>query len=48
MKKISWNREEFWQGCILASIAHAISVAHYPEIAHEWIGYTKLDRFHKG
>ncbi|MGE7953477.1 hypothetical protein [Lysinibacillus xylanilyticus] len=40
MKKISWKREEFWQGCILASIAHAISVAHYPEIAHEqsWDG----------
>lgn len=40
MKKITWNREEIWRGCVLAWIAHAISVAHYPEIAHEqsWDG----------
>lgn len=40
MKNITWNREEIWQGCVLASIAHAISVAHCPEISHEqsWDG----------
>lgn len=40
MKNITWNREEIWQGCVLASIAHAISVAQYPEFSHEhsWDG----------
>ena len=40
MKNITWNREKIWQGCVLASIAHAISVAHYPELSHEhsWDG----------
>ena len=29
-----------WRGCILACIAHAIMVAHYPELSHEhsWDG----------
>ncbi|MCE5172359.1 hypothetical protein LQV63_24080 [Paenibacillus profundus] len=42
MNKITWNREKLWQGCVLASIAHAINVAHYPEFAHEqsWDGFN--------
>ncbi|MFC4812915.1 hypothetical protein [Paenibacillus sp. GCM10023250] len=38
--EIIWTREQLWKGCILASIAHAIMVAHYPEISHEhsWDG----------
>ncbi|MGG0184515.1 hypothetical protein ABEY26_00475 [Bacillus rhizoplanae] len=42
MKKITWNRGELWKGCMLASIAHAINVAHYPEFAHEqsWDGFN--------
>lgn len=38
--KIKWERNKLWQGCILASIAHAIMVAHYPDFAneHSWDG----------
>ena len=47
MKNLNWNRESIWQGCILASIAHAIMVAHYPELAneHSWddINYNVQD-----
>lgn len=34
------NMESLWNGCILASIAHAIMVAHYPELSyeHSWDG----------
>src|SRR5690348_9136227 len=35
MKKLNWQRENLWEGCILASIAHAIMVAHYPELSNE-------------
>ncbi|MGE7945243.1 hypothetical protein [Lysinibacillus sp. NPDC093688] len=35
MKKLNWQREHLWEGCILASIAHAIMVAHYPELSNE-------------
>lgn len=35
MKRLNWEREQLWEGCILASIAHAIMVAHYPELSHE-------------
>ncbi|MBT2701221.1 hypothetical protein J7E79_28490 [Bacillus sp. ISL-40] len=35
MKRLNWDREQLWEGCILASIAHAIMVAHYPEFSHE-------------
>lgn len=35
MKKLNWQREKLWEGCILASIAHAIMVAHYPELSNE-------------
>ncbi|WP_291568419.1 MULTISPECIES: hypothetical protein [unclassified Clostridium] len=40
INEISWKREKLWQGCILASIAHAIMVAHYPELSneHSWDG----------
>lgn len=42
MKKITWNRVELWKGCMLASIAHAINIAHFPEFAHEqsWDGFN--------
>lgn len=32
---MKWQRENIWEGCILASIAHAIMVAHYPELSNE-------------
>lgn len=40
INKVSWNKEQLWQGCILASIAHAIMVAYYPELSneHSWDG----------
>src|SRR6478609_884435 len=40
MEKINWNKTQIWQGCMLSSIAHAISVAQYPEFAneHSWDG----------
>jgi hypothetical protein len=42
MNKISWNKQDLWQGCVLASIAHAINVAHFPELSHEhsWDGFN--------
>lgn len=38
--KIPWEKQKLWEGCILASIAHAIMVAHYPDFAneHSWDG----------
>ena len=46
-KKIKWDREQLWEGCILASIAHSIMVAHYPDFAneHSWdgINYSAQD-----
>jgi hypothetical protein len=35
MKKLNWDKGQLWEGCILASIAHAIMVAHYPELSNE-------------
>ncbi|PEC50242.1 hypothetical protein [Bacillus sp. AFS096315] len=42
MCKLNWDRNQLWEGCILASIAHAIMVAHYPDISHEqsWDGFN--------
>ncbi|QHE51583.1 hypothetical protein [Pontibacillus sp. HMF3514] len=42
MNKITWEKDKLWQGCILASIAHAINVAHYPDTAneHSWDGFN--------
>jgi hypothetical protein len=41
------NKKSLWDGCILASIAHAIMVAHYPELSyeHSWdgINYSVVD-----
>lgn len=41
------NKNNLWNGCILASIAHAIMVAHYPETSyeHSWDqeNYSVLD-----
>lgn len=38
--KLDWKADELYNGCILASIAHAIMVAHYPELSNEqsWDG----------
>lgn len=35
-----WTRQNIWEGCILASIAHAIFIANDPEFAyeHSWDG----------
>ncbi|AEB75047.1 hypothetical protein [Clostridium botulinum] len=40
MRTINLRKQELWNGCILASIAHAIMVSHYREIAneHSWDG----------
>ncbi|KOP64757.1 hypothetical protein AMS62_05415 [Bacillus sp. FJAT-18019] len=42
-----FNKDNLWSGCILASIAHAIMVAHYPELSyeHSWDGdnYSVVD-----
>lgn len=40
INKIKWTKKQLWEGCLLASIAHAIMVAHYPEQAneHSWDG----------
>nr|WP_269151604.1 hypothetical protein [Sutcliffiella horikoshii] len=37
-----WDYQQLWNGCILASIAHAMMVAHYPEISneHSWDGFN--------
>lgn len=42
MNKLNWDRNQLWEGCILASIAHAIMVAHYPDLSHEqsWDGFN--------
>ncbi|AKG37428.1 hypothetical protein [Paenibacillus durus] len=41
------NKNNLWSGCILASVAHAIMVAHYPELSyeHSWDGdnYSVVD-----
>lgn len=38
--KLDWETDRLRDGCILAGIAHAIMVAHYPSIAneHSWDG----------
>jgi hypothetical protein len=38
--EIRLSVDNLWNGCMLASIAHAIMVAHYPELSHEqsWDG----------
>lgn len=42
-----FNRKSLLNGCLLASIAHAIMVAHYPELSyeHSWdgINYSIVD-----
>ncbi|AEV67536.1 hypothetical protein [Acetivibrio clariflavus] len=40
INEIKWTKNQLWKGCILASIAHAIMVAHYPELSneHSWDG----------
>ncbi|GAE90935.1 hypothetical protein [Acetivibrio straminisolvens] len=40
INELKWTRSQLWEGCILASIAHAIMVAHYPELSneHSWDG----------
>lgn len=42
-----WNKNDLWNGCMLAAIAHAIMVAHYPELSyeHSWdeINYNTID-----
>ncbi len=40
MYKLDIDREQFWNGCMLAAIAHAIMTAHYPDFSFEqsWDG----------
>ncbi|OAB37798.1 hypothetical protein [Paenibacillus glacialis] len=41
------NKNNLWSGCMLAAVAHAIMVAHYPELSyeHSWDGlnYSVVD-----
>lgn len=41
-KRLDINRIDLWKGSILKSIAHAINVAHYPELSYEnsWDGFN--------
>jgi len=38
----NWTKDKVWQGCVLASIAHAIMVSQYPDLSFEqsWNGIT--------
>ena len=40
INQLSIKRQALWEGCMLASIAHAIMTAHYPEFENEqsWDG----------
>jgi hypothetical protein len=40
IRKLDWKIDQVWEGSILASIAHAIMVAHYPNFSneHSWDG----------
>lgn len=40
LNKIQWSKGHLWEGCMLASIAHAIMVANYPDLSneHSWDG----------
>lgn len=40
LEKFPWTREDVYKGCLLASIAHAIMVSHYPDLSSEqsWDG----------
>lgn len=40
INELVWKRTQLWEGCMLATIAHAIMVAHYPELSneHSWDG----------
>lgn len=40
INEIKWKKEHLKKGCLLASLAHAIMVAYYPELAneHSWDG----------
>ena len=40
INEIKWKKENLKKGCLLASLAHAIMVAHYPDLANEqsWDG----------
>jgi len=40
INELEWKQKQLWEGCILAAIAHAIMVAHYPELSneHSWDG----------
>lgn len=42
LHRILLEKEQLWKGCILASIAHAIIVAHFPDESneHSWDGFN--------
>jgi hypothetical protein len=48
--KLEWKIDQLWNGCILAGIAHAIMVAHYPLISneHSWDGSNYNTRDNAG
>ena len=42
INQLDWKIGQLWNGCILVSVAHAIMVAHYPDLSYEhmWDGYS--------
>lgn len=42
MQKLHFTRTQLWQGCILASVAHAVMVRKFPELnfEHSWDGFN--------
>lgn len=42
LNEVPWTREQLWKGCMLAAIAHAIMVSHFPELSneHSWDGFN--------
>jgi len=47
LNEFGLSKEELWKGCILASLAHAIMVAHHPNLSneHSWdeLNYSVQD-----
>ncbi|ULO09091.1 hypothetical protein H1230_10150 [Paenibacillus sp. 19GGS1-52] len=42
LNEVPWTREQLWNGCMLAAIAHAIMVSHFPKFSneHSWDGFN--------
>jgi hypothetical protein len=40
--KVNWSVKQIYEGCLIASLAHAIMVAKYPDLSyeHSWDGFN--------